>query len=272
MLTKNNWFNTNLLQRADDKSCDFKIISNPYYFKDLNFDEAADYTCEEIYKKYKNLYLAFSGGADSEFVLRCFHRNSIPIKPVIVRCGNPWEIRHAFKTCDSLNLDPIIIEISEDNLVDFYIENILNKFDGVGYNSTQNLIASNYISQFDEAKIISGNNFIFDGKKLIDDKEYFFAYEWDFYADYFLNDCNSIHFFIYTIEIVYSMMPRCYGTWGEYKHKIYNIKLRDKMRHYYSYQTQLRLNNILKTINPKMVGEIWSKQKFYSYFNNYKEN
>lgn len=272
MLTKHNWFDTTLRRRAINKSCDFKIITNPYYFKYLSFDTAADYTCEEIYKNYKNLYVAFSGGADSEFVLRCFHRNNIPVKPVIVKCGNPWEIRYAFKTCDSLKLEPIVIEISEDVLVDFYIENILNKFDGVGYNSTHNLIASRYVSQFNEAKIISGNHFISDGNKVIDDREYFFAYEWDFYTDYFLNDCNNINFFIYTIEIVYSMMPRCYVTWGKYKHEIYNIKLRDKMRHYYNYNTQLRLKQLLKIIKPKATGEIWSKHKFYSYFNNYKEN
>lgn len=272
MLTKDNWFNTTLDQRAANKSCDFKVITNPYYFKNLNFDTAADYTCEEIYKKYKNLYLALSGGADSEFVLKCFYRNNIPIKPVIVKCGNPWEIQYAFKICDFLKLNPIVIEISEDALVDFYIEHILNKFDGVGYNSTQNLIASSYVSQFNEAKIISGNHCISDGNTLINDKEYFFAYELDFYTDYFLNNCNNINFFIYTIEILYAMAPRCYESWGKYKHRIYDIKMRNKIRHSYSHNTQLRFYQLVKTINPKVTGEIWSKEKFYSYFNNYKEN
>lgn len=268
MLTKNDWFNTSLRDRILDKKARFNTIISPYKFYALDFDAAADYTAQEIYKTYPNLYVALSGGLDSEFVLRCFTRNNIPVKPIIVLCGNSEESVYAFKACNDLDITPIVLEISEQELVEFFKTNIFEKFAGTGYNSTHNLIAAKYVSEIPNAYIVSGNHFLSDGHNAISDQEYFFAYEWDFYTDYFLEPCININFYIYTLELVYAAAPRINTTWIDYKHKIFNLAFREKLRYNYSKDTQHKLNILVRQLNSlqKNIGETWSKEQFFSYF------
>ena len=272
MLTKNSWFNTTLPDRLLDKAAAFKLVLTPYQFKEMDFNSAADYTCMEIYAKYKNLYLALSGGLDSEFILRCCYRNNVPVKPIIVKCGNDKEMRFALDACSELNITPIVLELSEQQLLEYFKENVFDKFAGVGYNSTHNLIAADYVSKIDNAYLLSGNHLISDDNKWISDIEYCFAYEWDFYTDYFINPCININFYIYTVELVYATAPKATTTWSEYKHSLFNLSPRDKIRHSYSDNTMATLMGLLKSTHKykKNVGEVWTKQQFYEFFDNYK--
>ena len=175
MLTKNDWFNTTLRDRTLDRTAVFNTLISPYKFTPMDFDTAANYTAQEIYKTYKKLYVSLSGGLDSEFVVRCFARNNIPVTPIIVLCGNTEESKYAFKVCKELNIEPIVLEVSEHELLEFFKTNIYKKFGGTGYNSSHNLIAAKYVYDLGDSYIVSGNHFLSDGFNKISDIEYFFA-------------------------------------------------------------------------------------------------
>ena len=273
MLTKDNWFDTNLRQRFIDKSVDLSYIINPYQFKSMTFDEATDLTCEQLLNMNKQIFVSFSGGYDSEYVLRSLCRNSTNITPIIVKCGDTDELKYAYETCRQLKLEPIILEMNEDNFLNFVEEHIVNKFDGIGYNSAYGMIAAEYVSKIDNGILVSGNHFLGDGFELIMDAEIFIAHDWDFYSDYFLPTPVNINFFIYNIEMVYSCIPECYTTWGLFKHKKFNLKVRNKMRYRYTYEMKNKLSELLRKIKypNKKIEVVWSKEKFYTYFNKYKE-
>lgn len=272
MLIHNNWFQTNLPNRIENKDLTFKFKINPYKFKNFDFNQAADYTANLIYSRYPNLYLAFSGGIDSEFVLRCFYRNKIPIIPIIIKCGNDIEIQHAFRIVEELKITPIVLEISEDFLFNFWLKNILKKFNGIGYNSTHNMIAALYVSQFSDAVIISGNHFMAD-EEIISENNFFIACDWDFYTDYFLSKSNNINFYSYTIELVYASVPDQlhFGkSWIEYKTEIFQVEKRLKSRHAYKPEMREKINNVLALCKRPITHDRLTNNQFYQLFDRFK--
>lgn len=267
MLTKNNWLHSNIKNRLIDKTVGLQLSINLYPFYDMSFDEATDYTCVEIYKQHKNLYLALSGGMDSEYVLRAFHRNDIPIQPIIVCCGNENENKYAYDVCNELNIEPIVIHISEKEFLCYYLEHIYKNIRGVGYNSTQKMFAQKHACENDGI-LITGEHFLGDDSDLINDHAYMLSNEWDFYEDYYYED-KYINFFLYTAELVYSAAPRVYMKWGEYKSLIYNINCRNKIKAAYSKELTLLLQRLCKADYSK-TSIVWSKQKFLDIFEKYK--
>lgn len=270
MLTKNNWLRSNLNDRFTNPASDFSIDVVLYPFKEMTFQDASDYTCKEIAKEHDKLYLALSGGMDSDFVLRCFHRNKIDIHPIIVICGKQIENDYAYALCKELDITPTIIEISERQFINFYNEHIYKKFNGVGYNATQVLIAAEMVEK-QNGTLITGNHFMGDGDDMISDDVYLTSNEWDFYTDYCFSKSKNIDFFLYVPEIAYAMMPKENITWNRHKEKIYQIPYRDKMRPIYTDETIAEIKKMARNRVPlKKTGEIWSKQKFINTFNKYK--
>jgi len=69
-------------------------------------------------KKQGTLYLCYSGGLDSEFVLNVFLSLGMNIKPVIMQTQyNYTETKYAYKMCIEKNLDPVVIPLDYDNFV-----------------------------------------------------------------------------------------------------------------------------------------------------------
>jgi len=273
MLTHNNWFDTNLRQRFVNKSVDLSCIINPYQFKSMSFDEATDFTCQQLSDMNKQIFVSFSGGYDSEYALRSLHRNSIAATPIIVKCGQTDELKYAYETCKQLRLEPVILEISENHFLDFFEEYVISKFDSIGYNSVYNMIAAEYVSKINNSILVSGNHFLSDGFKLITDEEIFFVYDWDFYTDYFLSTPININFFIYNIEMVYSAIPNEKITWAMFKHKKFKLKVRDKMRYRYTDEAQKKINGLIKRIKypNKKIEIVWARKQFFDFFEKHKE-
>ena len=265
MLTKNNWLQSNIKDRLIDKSVNLQLSINLYPFKCMTFDEATDYTCKEIYKEYKNLYLALSGGLDSEYVLRAFHRNNISIQPIIVCCGNEKENEYAYKACNELQITPIVINVSEILFLEYFLKYIYAN-GAIGYNSTQKIFAHEY-SYKNNGILLCGEHFL-GQDNLISDEQYSFIDEWDFYEDCNF-DGNIINFFLYTPELVYAIAPKVYMKWYEYKALIYNIEYRNKMKAKYSQELSLILRKLSKP-NSTKTSIVWTKQKFFDTFERYK--
>ena len=59
--------------------------------------------------------LLFSGGLDSEIILRCHHALKIPINVFIFKYENDYnyhDVRHALRICEELNVTPTVIDFN----------------------------------------------------------------------------------------------------------------------------------------------------------------
>jgi hypothetical protein len=117
MLSKNNWIDIswagNIPRKyKEDIQCTFKEKTNEI----LNFDLACDLTAQEIASSYDNLYLAMSGGCDSEAVADVLYRNKIPFTPLLIQINELAKIEswHALHWCKKRNIIPHIINLSID--------------------------------------------------------------------------------------------------------------------------------------------------------------
>jgi len=105
--------------RSRNKTTDdmFVYLTKPCERMPLTFQEEANIVANEILSRYNNIFIAMSGGLDSEFVATTFYNNGIPFKPVIFK----WTDKHlnvdvdiwwAQKWCEDRNIYPLIISIS----------------------------------------------------------------------------------------------------------------------------------------------------------------
>jgi hypothetical protein len=235
-MTKNDWFKHNLANRLTDPSCNLKITINPGQYTKMSFDEACDYTAKQIYKDLgPSLYLALSGGYDSEFVLRVFQRNNIPIIPIVVMTGgNQKEAEYAFKACP----DPALIGINEQIVLKTYYTEIYQKLNSYGIHSVPALLCGQYAQE-------RGGNLVV-GEHIIDGTT-FRVNDWDFYNDVLLTN-KTAEFFIYTPEVVYAMTyEMTEDSEQQWKDKLYKLKSRP----IHSYQYTKAFDTVLKDINSK---------------------
>ena len=85
----------------------------------INFDLACDQAAKEIYDCSKNLYVALSGGSDSEYVATCFVRNNIPFTPLLVDYGlyqdtcPQYELWYAHQWCKKHQKQPKVVVLDE---------------------------------------------------------------------------------------------------------------------------------------------------------------
>ena len=108
------WFKIEL---SDDLG-DFTITTTPYSAENLSFDAAADYTARLIAERYTGIYVAYSGGLDSEYVMKVLQRNGIPFTTVCFI--NPFctaESDYARYYCKQNGLSPIWIESTPDQML-----------------------------------------------------------------------------------------------------------------------------------------------------------
>jgi hypothetical protein len=93
----------------------------------IPYDQICDITAQEIANNYNNLYLALSGGADSEHVANVFYRNKIEFTPTILywKDISNRESEYAFKWCNDHNIEPLVLEYSMDIFTNGEYQNLL---------------------------------------------------------------------------------------------------------------------------------------------------
>mgnify|MGYP003328728228 FL=1 len=239
-----NWIQHNLTQRLIDKSVDFKLELTPSKFKIMDFHDAANYTARRIADLNIPLYLALSGGVDSEYILLCFHRNKIPINPIIVKTsGNHLEASYAFYICKKLNIVPIVLDLSDDDNLNLYTY-CVNKLNAVGIYSMPTLVSSKYAKN-QKGILITGDHFIEDNDESTWMAE---SNEWDYYHTLLSNE-KDIVFYNHTPELVYSTIYEFNGLpMNEFKHQLYQTTFRPKIYPIYTDEFNTRLNSIRSTI------------------------
>jgi hypothetical protein len=234
MATMNDWIVSNITDRLTDPALDLKVTIEPYEFTELSFHDAADYTAKLIYQNHKNIYLSLSGGADSDFVLHCLMRNDIPFVPIIVKTsGNEEEMQYAFKSCTKFGLEPIIIDLSDSEILNRYYEDVIKRICGYGIYSIPSIISCEYAR--DRGGILIIGEHMIDADKLNNNAAPGLN-EWDFYNECFVGKEYSIPFFLYTIELCYAMVKLIDNRLplDVLKHKMYGIERRPIMSYNFS--------------------------------------
>lgn len=228
MITYNNWLESNVCEIVSGKK--YTLKTNIFFFKKMSFHESADWIAKDISKKYDNLYVALSGGMDSEYVVRCFYRNKLSFTPIIVKCkGSEIETNYAERICEELNLTPKILYASDKDILETY-DNICQT-GIIGDLSILRTIASKYVHDND-GTIITGHTILGDtgtnhneyvNEGLFDLKDH------DSLLDA-MNMPNNIAFFLYHPSVVYSIVELSNSTitWNEYKSTLYNLSFREK--------------------------------------------
>lgn len=228
MSTENDWITTNLANRRYNPIAQFAVTLRPYFFDEMSFQEAADFTARKIYTKQKKLFLSFSGGADSDFVFRCLKRNNIPFTPIIVKTsGNTKELAYALKTCLEYDVQPHIIDLTDAEFLKLYHSLVVKQINGRGVWSIPSVIACEYARDNDGVLIIGEH--MLDTLKSSNDIEPAMN-EWDFYNETFIGDQFNIPFFNYTVELFYAMVNAIDNVpLDQFKANLYGIEQRPAM-------------------------------------------
>ena len=124
-------------------------------------------------QKTSPLYLCYSGGLDSEYVLNVFLQLGMNIQPVIMRTQyNHPETKYAFKLCDEKNINPIVIDLDYDKFIESgkFIE-IATQTKCAAYQYIANMWLTSQI----DGTVITGDSdphlFLNEGKWYIDEIE-----------------------------------------------------------------------------------------------------
>lgn len=265
MYSHNNWINDNIASRISDPIMPFSISLKPYEFVPDTFQNCVKEACNLIAEKYNNLYIALSGGMDSECVVRAFHKQDISFTPIIVVCGYQIENEYAYKLCNELGLQPVIINVSEQDLIKKFEETISSKLNGVGYSATQVVFAAEYVNRHN-GTLITGDHFLGDGTDMVSDEVFALSNEWDFYINPLFPNIANVSFFLHTPQLMYSMMPHENIEWNVFKAKLYSIQHREKMRPTYSDETLKALRAMNAKRSHTRVSLVFSKSRYMKFF------
>lgn len=223
------WLKHNLKNRLVDPSCDFKFETTINDYEKIEFQKASELVCRNLFSINKNIFLGLSGGIDSEYVFRKFHSLNIFIKPIIVTCKcYIKETDIAFSLCKELNVEPIVIPISENEMFLYFYKNIFQLFNGIGIGSVPSLVVTEYAKQ-NGGIFVKSEHVIGD----MNDKVCVEMNEWDFYCS--IQHENSYNFFMHTPEIVYSMVSKMNDkTSQSFKCDLFELPYRKKIYPTYS--------------------------------------
>jgi hypothetical protein len=227
MNTKNNWLTTSLKNRTAENLCDFTITINPYKFEIDTFQNNSIRLAKELVDTYSPLYLFYSGGMDSEYILKLFLDNNLPITPVLVVTPfNKSELTYAVNFLKTHNIRPYIIEYKKDEVFKIMKDVAYSR----GYYSfTESIIyhACDIISS-KGGTVISGCGEPLLGINYKNDKIQIFEY--DFYiANHLGNHVGG--FWLYDLSLYYSYLTEADFKYDSQttKSKLYNLPVRPKI-------------------------------------------
>jgi hypothetical protein len=242
MATKNNWLKTNIKDKLLNPNLNFKVWHDLESVRDDNWDTALFDTVTDFSWISKKLYIPLSGGMDSEFVFESL-KHLYPTPIIVDTPGNKTESAYAFHYCRKNDLKPVVIEKTESQMLHIFYEDIFKKLNGYGMNSVSALIAGRYAEDHGGVAVIGEHGY--------DDNN-----EWDFYNDALIHEENSIYFFMWTLELVKAMREEydngIHQDHQEFKHSLYKIPFRPKIKYHYSrlYDVGLNIINSKRRFKP----------------------
>jgi hypothetical protein len=225
-MTLNNWFDTTLKNRSKDY-CDFDFTIKPYTFTPKPFLESCREQALTLSKTYDKLYVAYSGGLDSELVLKCFIEQDLPITPILLETPyNKIESEWAKEYCHNNSIQLKILNLSEEQFITELKSRTIDKCLPILLGGLP-LIIGDYIKE-DGGRLLTGY-----GECLWPDlgKTNLLEFcEYDYYLDVH-DDCHPSGFLTYSLEVLHSLVNDIDMNIDiqEAKSKLYGLNPRDKM-------------------------------------------
>ena len=237
MNSEKNWMSDNLYERIKNPAVDYNIKLNIQKFKYLCFHEAAEQVALKIANLYDKIYIGYSGGIDSEYVVSCFHRLKIPFKAIITKCsGGEEESEYAINFCKRKNIILEHLICKDSDLLEIFYNDIYKKLNGIGTETMPIIFASKYAKN-NNGIFITGTNILGDGNEIVDETQCWLG-EWDNYIPILIPDtAHTISFFNYTTQLLYSMIDGKISsdqTYENYKSVLYDLEKRPKIHYTYN--------------------------------------
>jgi len=117
MIVHDDWFTTNIRDLRYNLNSITCTMKDGGSFKKSSLKEAVSVACEEIKSKYKNIYMAHSGGMDSAFVFKSLCDNNVDFTAASIVC--PWtvdETKDLTKICKEANKKYLPIKLTIEEL------------------------------------------------------------------------------------------------------------------------------------------------------------
>ena len=214
------WFKVDL----SDNLIDFSITTDPYVSEHMDFSVASDYTAQLIADRYDSIYVAYSGGLDSEYVMKVLQRNRISFTPICFI--NPFctaESEYARYYCKKNDLDPIWITASSSGVLGAATA-IAKKYNIKCFPAGITPFAID--SKLQNSIILTGESHPIN----YPETEPFSFVTYEFLPNYFEKN-TWVSFFNYTIEIFRACVSEVDVTLStqEAKSKLYGLPFRPKI-------------------------------------------
>jgi len=221
MLTKNNWLKNNIKDRVkiENRLLPLEVILTPDTITSNSFNSAVDTVLKYLLTLDQEIYLAFSGGIDSDYIFYKLVEWDIPFTPLICYFeGNKIEYQYALHTCKKFDITPQFFNLSEKDYLKYFIDEV-KPWGGGGLYSVPNLLLGKYAKE-KGAKLLTGQDFITGSH----DHCSMGFNVYDFYAD-IDDDSIEIPFFLYNTDIVYHAVKNFNPniSVGEWKYKLFEI-------------------------------------------------
>lgn len=224
-MTKNSWFLSTLENRKITHDCNFDFDIYPYFFEGKSFIDSSKQQAREMMEKYDKIYLSYSGGLDSEFILKIFNDQKLPIIPVLIETPfNTEEVLWAKKYCSTRKIKLEIISLTSEEFINKLKTRSLIKGLPVLLGGLPNIV-SDYVSGRGGYLLTGhGDPFGYEKETLLE------FCEWDYY----LNVYNQKHpgsFLNYSLEVLYSFVKEFDNTIDiqQAKAKLYGLEMRPKL-------------------------------------------
>lgn len=247
MFCKNQWINISWDGASVRHSKEnLRVTFNQRAKTLLDFNHACDIVASEIYDSHKNLYLAFSGGSDSEHVANCLHRQGIPFTVLILNYNQAtskeqqYESWYAKAWCRRHNVTPMIVDFGDyaQTVVEktkfiylkprlhggaptaSFLHDLMNKLEGqliTGYQLE-------YYPDYDQMTYLEPQLGLYSG---------FVMQESDFYLETLQPNRHPWAFFYWNPEIMASFVHSWDIVWNMQENKsiIYQTALRPKFNY-----------------------------------------
>lgn len=249
----NDWIDINVKA----KSCTIDFSD----FHPMSKYDAIDHTINCITSKFDNLYLALSGGIDSEFVAKCLYERGVKFTPVIVDYAlNTAEVWYAYYWCYKHNVVPDVITFKISEISEKFSQLALEN--DVPFITAIDFIIEHHVSK-KEGHLISGSvepfdrDFVFSDRllKKTSDKLDFVSY--DFTIDNIFPHKHPYSFNVYTPQMLFSLIRDL-----NYEKPIqialceyYGVSVRPKLPYIFNVAMDQKIMNDAIRINSKIQAD-----------------
>lgn len=152
----------------------YRSKNNPYPEKDfvvtldvkekpqvVSFHQASENVAQDISLNYKNIFIAMSGGMDSEYVAETFYRLNLPFTPIIFELENlnHLDVWHAHRWCFYKNITPIVIKFNLKEYTSELLKNLKEYYTRTPGGTTVLRIIRDYVRQNNGFLVTGGGDF-----------------------------------------------------------------------------------------------------------------